>query len=86
MGIKRLQDEHSDLVKWITITLYNTLFPITEDDLLSIHDTSEFLRDIYFKLDTAESKIFDYRKRLELQAKEDSKLFHSKLYQLVKDI
>lgn len=43
-GIKRLQDKHNDLIKWITITLYGTFFPFSEDDLAALHETSVFLK------------------------------------------
>jgi hypothetical protein len=57
-GIKILQDKHTDLIKWVGITLYGTFYPFSEDDLIALHETSEFLKEIYQKLDVAESKIF----------------------------
>lgn len=44
------------------------------------------MKEIYQKLDLAESKIFAYRKNLELQTKEDGKAFGNKLFYLIKDI
>ena len=32
-GIKKLQDKSADLIKWISITLYSTFYPLTEEDL-----------------------------------------------------
>lgn len=57
-GIKRLQDKEADLVKWIGITLYSTFFPMSDEDLQAIFETSEFLKEIYGKLDVADNKIF----------------------------
>ncbi len=57
-GIKRLQDKEADLVKWLSITLYSTFYPITDEDLQAIYETSEYLKEIYIKLDVADNKIF----------------------------
>jgi hypothetical protein len=31
------------MIKWITITLYSTLYPVTEDDLRQLYNTGEYL-------------------------------------------
>lgn len=78
-GIKKLQDKNVDLVKWIGITLYSTFHVTTVDDLNSLRETSEFLHKIYEKLDKEDVLIFEQRKRLEIQAAEDSKSFVIKI-------
>jgi hypothetical protein len=35
-GIKKLQDKQVDLTRWISITLYNTFYPVSDDDLHTI--------------------------------------------------
>lgn len=44
------------------------------------------MKEIYSKLDVADNKIFEFRKKLEQQAKDDSKLLNDKLHRLTKDI
>jgi len=36
-GIKHQQDKHTDILKWISITLYGTFYPLNEDDLVALH-------------------------------------------------
>lgn len=56
--IRRLQEKQTDITKWVSITLYNTLYPVSEDDLAAIHDTALYLREIHAKLDVADTKIY----------------------------
>ena len=56
--IKRLQVKNVDLVKWISITLYNTFYTVKEDDLKLISDTAKFLHTIFEKLDKEDASIF----------------------------
>lgn len=51
------------------ITLYSTLYKVTDDDLKILHETAKFLQKIYTKLDDYDSVIFSYRKVLENEAK-----------------
>lgn len=67
-GIKKLQDKNIDLVKWIGITLYNTFYVVTGEDLTLLRDTSAFLHRIYERLDKQDTFIFQQRKKLEIQA------------------
>jgi len=39
------------MVKWIGITLYNTFYGVTRDDLKTLSDTAKFLQTIFEKLD-----------------------------------
>jgi hypothetical protein len=78
-GIKKLQDKNVDLVKWIGITLYNTFYVVTCEDLTSLKDTSGFLHKIYERLDKEDTFIFEQRKKLEIQAAEDSKTYLNKM-------
>ena len=82
--IRRLQLKNADTVKWISITLYNTFFGVSRDDLKVLADTSLFLQSIHERLDKEDATIFEQRKKLEIQAQDDKTYFKSKLTQLEK--
>lgn len=56
------------------------------DDLNLLRDTSEFLHRIYEKLDKEDVLIFEQRKRLEIQAADDSKSFVLKIKYLLTEV
>lgn len=64
-GINKLQQRNVELIKWIGITLYNTLYVPNREDLRVLHDTSTFLHSIYERLDKEDVAIFEQRKRFE---------------------
>lgn len=50
------------------------------------NDTAQFLRDIYGKLDSADTQIFEMRKELETEAKKESVEFYKKFQFLIVEI
>lgn len=59
--------------------MYNTFYVVTGEDLASLKDTSGFLHKIYERLDKEDTFIFEQRKKLEIQAAEDSKTYLTKM-------
>lgn len=45
-GVRKLIEKNTDLVKWVSITLYNTLYETNKEDLQTIYNTSKFLHHI----------------------------------------
>ena len=56
--IGKLKLKNTDMVKWVGITLYNTFYPVSKDDLKILSDTAKFLHSIFERLDQEESVIF----------------------------
>ena len=64
------------------ITLYNTFYVPTKEDLKLLHETSSFLHTIYERLDKEDVVIFEQRKKLEELAVQDSKYYLVKVKEL----
>lgn len=84
--IKNLQLKQQDLLKWISITLYNTFYPVDEEDLNKIYGTSQFLASIHSKLENEDIHIEDERKKLEAEVRRDSADLSNKVVILTKEL
>lgn len=78
-GISRLQQKNTELIKWIGITLYNTFYVPSKEDLRLLHETSSFLHTIYERLDKEDAVIFEQRKKMENLVAQDSKYYQVKV-------
>ena len=84
--IAKLKSRNTDMVKWIGITLYNTFYPVSKDDLKILSDTAKFLHEIFERLDQEDVYIFEQRKKLEEKAREDSRYFKIKVKELATEM
>jgi|JI9StandDraft_1071089.scaffolds.fasta_scaffold371560_2 hypothetical protein len=83
---RQLSELHSDMIRWVSISLYNSGYGVTEDDLKQLHITSDYLHKFLGKLDVEESRLFSERFAIEEKIKDHSKEFGKKVQELLKEL
>lgn len=58
---KQLSELHTDMIKWISISLYSSNYGVTEEDLKQLNVTALYLHKFLDRIEAEESRIFSER-------------------------
>lgn len=62
---KQISEMHTDMIKWVSISLYSSNYGVTEDDLKQLYVTADYLHKFMARLDVEESRLFSERFAIE---------------------